>query len=99
MTDQCEGSQGVEGDRRADVDQAEKTGSEGDKDDSPNRYHVVSADLEKCQHSISVCSRSAYTKLRMYSRGKRNWNKGSLGLEQKPRPVETRMPKVQRWKR
>ena len=46
MTDQCEGSQGVEGGRRADVDQSEETGGEGNKDDGPNWDHVVSTDLK-----------------------------------------------------
>ena len=46
MTDQCEGSQGVEGGRRADVDQSEETSGEGDKDDGSDGDHVVSADLK-----------------------------------------------------
>ena len=46
MTDQCEGSQGVEGGGRADVDQSEEAGSEGNKENGPNRDHVVSADLK-----------------------------------------------------
>ena len=46
MADQCEGYQGVEGSRRGDIDESEKTGSEGDKDDNPDRDHIVSANLK-----------------------------------------------------
>ena len=57
MTDQCEGCQGVEGGRRSDVNQSEETGSDGDEDDSPNRDHVVSADLNQgFSESMILCS-------------------------------------------
>ena len=46
MTDQCERSQGVEGGRRADIDQSKKVGNNGDEDDGTNRDHIVFADLK-----------------------------------------------------
>jgi len=47
VIDQCEGSQGVEGSRRADVDQSEQTSNNNNKNNCPNRDYVVSADLKE----------------------------------------------------